>query len=87
MSIKHSTGMTIQSMEEMYYVIEARISGIEKTLIKIQADIDQCPLFRTEIGLRQERKRTIEKLLYWREQMLQCEEWLIDHEAKGWTST
>ena len=78
---------TEQNMEEYWYALEDRICGLEKTLNNIMGDIGRLKADKYKKPLQAQHKRFQEKKAYWQEQQLAVEEWLIDHEAKGWVSS
>lgn len=78
---------TIQQAEEFYEECEDKSNRLELRIKAIQRDIDQCCIISLEIMHKLERQRTVEMLRWWRDRQFEIEEWLIDHEAKGWVST
>jgi len=75
------------SVEEYYYELDARIQACIKTSGALAV---YCALFPTSKRTTVARKgiRKYQQLKNtWIEEQLRAEEWLMDHEAKGWVSS
>jgi hypothetical protein len=78
---------TITEHEEYWLEIEDKLARVQMRIDAIQRDIDQCHIPALEIMFKNERKRWTEIKRSWEEQQLRTEEWLMEHQAKGWVSS
>lgn len=75
------------SIEEYWQTLEERISSCDRVINTLKRYCETFPHSSSQVISLQSVTKYQNFRRIWLEEQLRCEEWLIDHDAKGWVSS
>jgi len=79
--------LTETTVTEYYEEIEERIASCDRIIPAFKQYCREYPNSPRLVVAHNAIEKYTRLRRVWLEEQLRCEEWLIDHEAKGWVST